>query len=68
MSAKKSADVNVRINAEAARLARMVSSFEEKSISDVISDIVIPILKRRYEDHIKRANQEIASESKPPKR
>ena len=61
----KSADVNVRITAEAARLARMVASFEERNIADIVSEIVVPVLKRRYEEHLKKAQQELAAESKP---
>ena len=44
-------DVIVKIDAEAARLAKIVAAYEDKTQAAVLSEIVIPVLKKRLAKH-----------------
>lgn len=59
-------DQVVKIDAEVARLAKIVAAFEDKSLARYISDLLKPIVEAAYDQHIKKARP--ASDPKPPRR
>lgn len=62
----KRQDVAVKIDAEVARLAKIVAAFEDKSLARYISDLIKPIVEAAYDQHIKKARP--AAEPRPPRR
>lgn len=70
MARKKSAEATVRIEADVAKLAKIVSSFEDRSISEILGEILRPALQKRYAEHLRKAQDDLNREtpSKPPKR
>ncbi len=62
----KRQDVAVKIDAEVARLAKIVAAFEEKSLARYISDLLKPLIEAAYDQQIKGAKSTAAK--KPPRR
>ena len=62
MAKNKAKDTAVKINAEVARIARIVASYEGKSLSKYLSDVLGPIVER---DHKKYAKRAIGNDSQP---
>lgn len=47
-------DVTVKVDAEVARLAKIVSEFEGKSLAAYVSDVLRPIVERDLEKHTRK--------------
>ncbi len=56
---RKTAESPVRIEADVAQLARMVATFEKRTIGEVISEILREPLTKRYQNHLQKAHAEL---------
>jgi predicted HicB family RNase H-like nuclease len=48
-------DVTVRVDAEVIRSAKIVASYESKSLAEYLSDVLRPIVDRDHKKHAARA-------------
>ncbi|MGD9617135.1 MAG: hypothetical protein AB7W06_17305 [Alphaproteobacteria bacterium] len=48
-------EVNVRVQPDVARLAKIVAAYEDRSISDLVSELLRGPLAKRHEEHVRAA-------------